>query len=227
MTAKVPTTLIGSARLGITVAETLRRKKKITSTTRPKVSSSVHCTSLTESLIDLGAVVEHVHAHRRRQLLAQDVEGLPHRLGDGDRVGARLALDRQDDAPALGAPGREPGGGLVVLDAVEHLADVLEPHRRAAAVRDDQLAKAARVLELPGGAQRQRLLRAPERAGREVHVPLVDRVRDLVDADLLRRRAAAGRAGRAPRTSATRRPAPGPRPGPSRSAAPSGSRRTR
>ena len=52
MTAKVPTIDIGSARLGMTVAETLRRNRKITSTTRPRVSSSVNFTSLTESRID-------------------------------------------------------------------------------------------------------------------------------------------------------------------------------
>src|ERR1022692_3746372 len=39
----------GSARLGITVAETLRRKRKITMTTRPRVSTMVNLTSLNDS----------------------------------------------------------------------------------------------------------------------------------------------------------------------------------
>ena len=43
---------IGSARLGITVAERLRRNKKITMTTRHTVSNRVNCTSRTESRID-------------------------------------------------------------------------------------------------------------------------------------------------------------------------------
>ena len=42
----------GSARLGITVAERLRRKRKMTRTTRQRVISSVTRTSFTESLID-------------------------------------------------------------------------------------------------------------------------------------------------------------------------------
>ena len=42
---------IGSARLGITVAERLRRKRKITSTTSTSVSSSVNVTSCTDSWI--------------------------------------------------------------------------------------------------------------------------------------------------------------------------------
>src|SRR6185503_20332204 len=52
MTAKVATIDIGSARLGMTVAETLRRKRKITSTTRHRLSHSVNLTSATESRIE-------------------------------------------------------------------------------------------------------------------------------------------------------------------------------
>ncbi len=52
MTAKVPTSDRGSARLGITVAERLRRKRKITSTTRQSVSRSVNLTSSTDSRIE-------------------------------------------------------------------------------------------------------------------------------------------------------------------------------
>ena len=49
MTAKVPTIDSGTARLGMMVAETLRRKRKITSTTRAMVRSRVNCTSCTDS----------------------------------------------------------------------------------------------------------------------------------------------------------------------------------
>ena len=48
MTAKVPTNERGRARLGITVADRLRRKRKITSTTRKSAISSVNLTSSTE-----------------------------------------------------------------------------------------------------------------------------------------------------------------------------------
>jgi hypothetical protein len=43
---------MGRARLGITVAETLRRNRKITITTRATVKSSVNFTSETEARID-------------------------------------------------------------------------------------------------------------------------------------------------------------------------------
>ncbi len=52
MTMKVPTIDMGRARLGIRVAETLRRKRKITSTTSTIASSRVNCTSWTEARME-------------------------------------------------------------------------------------------------------------------------------------------------------------------------------
>ncbi len=51
MTAKVPTMDSGTARLGMIVAETLRRNRKMTSTTRAMASASVNSTSWTDSRI--------------------------------------------------------------------------------------------------------------------------------------------------------------------------------
>ena len=61
ITLKVPTTDIGSARLGMTVAETLRRKRKITITTRHSVSINVSFTSRTDARMDS----ERSHSVRR------------------------------------------------------------------------------------------------------------------------------------------------------------------
>ena len=52
MTTNVPTIDMGRARLGMRVAETLRRNRKITSTTSATASSRVNCTSWTELRID-------------------------------------------------------------------------------------------------------------------------------------------------------------------------------
>jgi len=52
ITANVPMSDIGSARLGMIVAETFRRKTKITITTRKSVSISVNFTSRTDSSIE-------------------------------------------------------------------------------------------------------------------------------------------------------------------------------
>ncbi len=61
-------TEIGSARLGMSVAETLRRKRKITSTTRTSVSTSVNFTSATDSRIVLRAVVQQPDVDAGREL---------------------------------------------------------------------------------------------------------------------------------------------------------------
>ena len=52
MIAKVPTIENGSARLGMIVADRLRRNRKMTSTTRTTVRTSVNLTSCTDSRID-------------------------------------------------------------------------------------------------------------------------------------------------------------------------------
>ena len=52
MNANVPMIDSGSARLGMMVAVTLRRKTKMTPTTSPSASSSVYWTSRTDSRID-------------------------------------------------------------------------------------------------------------------------------------------------------------------------------
>ena len=52
ITAKVPITEIGSAKDGMMVAERLRKKTKITITTRQAASRSVNCTSSTEARMD-------------------------------------------------------------------------------------------------------------------------------------------------------------------------------
>ena len=60
---------IGSARLGMMVAEMLRRKRKMTSTTRPTVSLSVNLHVVERFLDGFRAVVQNVQVdgirHRR------------------------------------------------------------------------------------------------------------------------------------------------------------------
>src|SRR4051794_4898374 len=53
MTANVPTSESGTERLGMTVAETLRKKRKITRTTSTTASASSNSTSATEARIVL------------------------------------------------------------------------------------------------------------------------------------------------------------------------------
>ena len=52
ITANVKTIEVGSARVGMIVALTLRRNRKMTSTTSPMANNRENCTSLTDSRID-------------------------------------------------------------------------------------------------------------------------------------------------------------------------------
>ena len=58
----------------------------------------------------------------------------------------------------------EPGGNLVVGDAVAHIGNLAEPDRRAVAEGHDQWAELFRIGQLPGGFQRHILAQALQRA---------------------------------------------------------------
>ena len=124
ITENVPMIAIGSVRLGIIVATALRRKKKITATTSTSATSSENFTSATALLIEID------RSYCRCTL---SVGGKPFSISasvvldaprDLDRVRARLALDHQVDGALVVVPARR----LVVLDVVEHVRDVAEPH---------------------------------------------------------------------------------------------------
>ena len=216
MTAKVPTIDIGIASEGITVAERLRRKRKITSTTRVSVMSRVTLTSLTESRID--------SERSNKTSMVTDAGSWDRKAGSRSRdspchlyrVGAGLALDGQDD----GALVDEPGRGLVVLHVVDDSAQLLETHRLAAAVGDDDwpvLGRAGRAGRWPERCTPWSAPRACRWGGSRS--ALLHGRRHLVDADAARGQLRWGRAGCGRRTSASRRPAPARRRRPSRSAA--------
>ena len=192
----------------MSVAETLRRKRKITSTTSAMVRSSVNFTSWTESRIDCRAVVEDVQVDRGRQLLAELRAGaLEHAVHHLDGVGAGLPLDGQHDRALV----VEPAGDLVVLHAVDDAAELLQAHRRAVAIGDDHRAVGRRVDELAGGLHGEGLVRAVQRAGGQVDVGAARPPSPPRRCRCRAWRARADRAARAPRTSASRRPSPAPR----------------
>ena len=121
--------------------------------------------------------------HRRRELpleLRQQAENVVHHL---HRVGARLALDGEDHPPRAA----EPGIGLVVLHAVEDVAQFLQAHRHAVAPRHYHGTVRRRVHQLPARLHRKRLLGAVKLPGRQIHVALLDRVLNVVDAQVARR----------------------------------------
>ena len=99
-----------------------------------------------------------------------------------DGVGAGLALDGQHH----GVDPVVPGHHLVVLHAVDHLAQRFQTHRRAVAISDDERPVSGGVLELAVGLHHERLVRAEKGSGGQVDVGILDGVRHLINADAAR-----------------------------------------
>ena len=121
------------------------------------------------------------------------------RVDDLDDVRAGLLLDRQVDAALAVRTSR----GLVVLDAVVDVRDLVEPHGVAVAVGDDRRPVRRRLAAAGRWSGRRRSVVAVDGAGRQIDVGVGDRGRHLVDADRPWRRACADRRRCARRTSAT------------------------
>ena len=164
----------------MTVATKRRRNRKITSTTSATVPTSVSVTSCSAVAHRRRAIVDRRQHDRARHLLAQRRQRLAHGVDHAHRVRAGLAQHRQRDRVVA----IEGGPGLERLDAVLDLCHVLQAHRVATAVGDDQFAELGGVAQLPVGLQRQRLARPVERADRRVDVGRAQRRAQLVQADV-------------------------------------------
>ena len=134
ITPNVPTSESGTATLGMTVAAAVRRKRKMTMTTRPMVSISSNSTSWTEARIVV------VRSVRIETFTAEGSEARScgqerlDAVDDLDDVRARLALDVHDDGRRL----VHPGGLLHVLGVVDDVGHVGEMHGGAVPVGDDE-----------------------------------------------------------------------------------------
>ena len=85
-----------------------------------------------------------------------------------DDVGAWLALDAQNDRTLL----VEPAGEQIVLRSLDDIADVADPHRRAIAIRDDQILVGVRFEQLVISVEGEGLLRTVQRAFRLIDIGL-------------------------------------------------------
>ena len=127
----------------------------------------------------LRAIVKDREVDRRWELGFECGQNLAHCVDDLDGIGSRLALNGEHDAASPVVPGCD----LVVLHAVEHTTKLLETHRRAVAVRDDQRPVGDRVGELPRRLNIGRLVAAIERSGRQVDIGVADRLLDVGQRD--------------------------------------------
>ena len=78
----------------------------------------------------LRTIVEDVHPDRRRQLGAEDRQQFLDVLRHLHGIRAGLALNREKDRALVAVLVVKPGAGLVVLDAVDDLAEFVEVNRR-------------------------------------------------------------------------------------------------
>ena len=97
ITPNVPTSDSGTATLGMIVAGTLRRNTKITITTSATASSSSNCTSRTEARMVTVRSVSRTTSTAAGSEALQLRQQLLDAVDDLDDVGARLALDVEDD----------------------------------------------------------------------------------------------------------------------------------
>ena len=158
----------------------------MTPTTRTSVMSIVSWMSLNAWRMFTERSWRMHEVHRRRQLRLERRQHGANGVGDLDHVGARLLLHFERDGALLRVLRDVPRPLRARLDAVEHVGDLVEPHRPAVAVRHDDLPEFVGVVQLPlrqdavGGRRPEQL------AGRLRHVPVLQRRVDFVDADLLR-----------------------------------------
>src|ERR1043166_6758194 len=80
----------------------------------------------------------------------------------------------------------EPRRVHVVLDAVEDVRDLIEAHRPSLAVRDDHRLELIGVAQLARRLYVERLMWTVQLSGRQVHVPVLQRLIDFVEPNLLR-----------------------------------------
>src|SRR5205814_10687096 len=93
-------------------------------------------------------------------------------------VGSGLPLNRQNDGTVAVVPARD----LVVLDVVEHLAELVEMNRSAVSVGDYHLSELLGVLELPVGLDCGGFVETPQRSRRHADVFRANCRRDCITA---------------------------------------------
>ena len=150
----------------MTVAESVRRNRKITMITSATANINSNCTSRTDARIDVVRSVSTVtwtdDGKRTLQLRQQLLDA----VDDFDDVCARLTLDVDDDRRRLVHPGRLSD----ILDIVDDVGDVGQMHRRPVAIGDDQRAVFRARQQLIRGVDDRGPPRAVEGAFCLIHV---------------------------------------------------------
>ena len=160
MTPKVAISDSGSATPAMMVARMVRRKMSTTVMTSAMLSTSVNCTSRIEARMLVVASCTTVSVAPTGIERCSFGSSLADALDRLDHVGAGLALDVDDDRRHALVPAAD----LVVLEPVDDVGHVLEQHRRAVAIGEDDVAIGLGRRDLVVGRDGVGLVRAVERA---------------------------------------------------------------
>ena len=166
--AQVPISDTGTANAGIMVAETVRRNRKITITTRQIAIASVSCTSTTDSRMEI----------ERSFSTSIRIDG-----GTIARYCGNRARTRSTTATVLASGWRwiastmarfviEPACDLVVFDTVYDARNLVEGNRHAVAIGHDDLAVFFRLGDRARRCQGHTLLGTIERTHRGIGIGL-------------------------------------------------------
>ena len=156
----------GTAAPGISVAERLRRNRKITITTMHTVSSRVNSTSRMESRMDSEAsnITSRCAAGGTRWRNSGNSSRMPSTTSTVLVPGC-FWMARMMPCTLF-----EPGGHLFVVNAIHHTAELLQPHRRAVAPGHDDRPVIGGLVQRAVGFDGEGLLVAVQAARRQVRV---------------------------------------------------------
>ncbi len=188
ITAMVASKASGITALGMSVASTWRRKRKMTATTSRMVMSRVVSTSLTE------ARMVWVRSARTWMVMAGGI--LACRPGNAlviaftrlnDIRSGELVDDEENALAALqggirvGLPRKGPGAELIVLYILDGDAQIPDPDRGAVMIADDELIPRRHIQDLVVGVDREILQGPGERALGSIHGARDDLGADVVE----------------------------------------------
>ena len=172
----------GSAVAGIRVADPLRRKRKMTVMTRAR-AIEVTWTSWKDSDC-LRAVPANRELDGRRQLSLKPGSSFDG-VVDLDDIAVRLAHHHQIDSTTSSLRRVKPRARLVVLDAVDNIGYFLETDSRAVAIGHNHRTISSSAVELAARLNVEGLLGTIKGPSREVGVPILQCLLNLVDPNLV------------------------------------------
>ena len=160
------------------VAGTLRRNTKITATTSATDSINSNSTSCTEARMVVVRSVSTATSSAAGSAALRLGSNCLMRIDDRDDIGARLALDIEDDRRRLCSPTRQ---AWCFRRCPVTVGDIRQPHRRAVFIGDDDIVIFVGAFELVVGVDGVGAHRPVETAFGRIDIGVADGGAQIVD----------------------------------------------